>query len=67
MTFKCDRCDGTGCVCETHIAKPWEGPKACGCGGAGAPCGRCNTSVDDEWPRLPDGFKTDFDKDGWHH
>jgi hypothetical protein len=63
--MKCARCADTGWVCETHIMKPWDGPEACGCGAAGAPCGRCN--VDDEIPRLPDGFKTEIDKDGWRH
>jgi len=33
----------------------------------GAPCGRCNKSDDGEWPRLPDGFETEVDTDGWRH
>ena len=32
-------------------------PHACGCGAAGAPCGRCNPSSWDEPPRLPKGFE----------
>jgi hypothetical protein len=56
MTFKCDRCNDTGWVCESHIARPWEGPNACGCGAAGAPCGRCNRAEGKETPRLPDAM-----------
>jgi hypothetical protein len=66
-TIGCPRCDGTGWVCEAHISRPWEGPNACGCGVAGAPCGRCNNSGDDKMPRMPDGFKTEIDKDGSLH
>jgi hypothetical protein len=67
LIMACPRCDGTGRVCEAHISRPWDGPNACGCGAAGAPCGRCNNSDDGEWPRLPAGFKTDIDEDGWQH
>jgi hypothetical protein len=43
---------------------PWDGPAACGCGGAGMPCPRlCNQPADDERPRLPAGFVTDVDVD----
>ena len=45
----------------------WEGANACGCGAPGAPCGRCNNPGDDEMPRLPEGFKTKIDKDGWRN
>lgn len=37
----CLYCHGTGWVCERHMDKPWEGPNACECGGAGTNCG-CN-------------------------
>jgi hypothetical protein len=40
----CERCDGTGWVCESHINKPWEdsgSDKSCNCGGAGRNCD-CN-------------------------
>jgi hypothetical protein len=60
---RCADCDGTGWVCETHVLRPWEGPNACGCGAAAAPCGRCNNEAD-SWPRLPQGFKADPEKDG---
>ena len=30
------RLHGPFWVCENHPAKPWDGPDACGCGGAGA-------------------------------
>jgi hypothetical protein len=64
-TIRCPRYDDTGWVCEAHIARPWDGPNACACGAAGAPCGRCN--VDDGTPRMPSGFKIEADKDGWRH
>ena len=67
MKINCARCDGTGRVCEAHILRPWDGPRACGCGAAGAPCGRCNPPDQGATPRMPDGFKTVFDKDGWRH
>jgi hypothetical protein len=41
--------------------RPWEGPNACGCGAAGAPCGRCNNPSDGQPPRMPSGFKVDKD------
>jgi hypothetical protein len=62
--IRCPRCNDTGWVCEAHIARPWEGPNACGCGAAGAPCGRCNI---EDVPRLPEGFVTEVDKDGWRN
>src|SRR5262249_30991492 len=43
---KCPRCDGSRWVCEAHEDRPWEGadsPRAYKCGGAGMPCGLCNT------------------------
>jgi hypothetical protein len=50
-------------VCENHPAKPWDGPSACGCGGAGMPCPVCNVPSGDERPRPPAGFTTDIDVD----
>jgi hypothetical protein len=38
----CPRCDDIGWVCENHPDRPWEGERACQCGGAGAPCADCN-------------------------
>ena len=67
MTIKCTRCDDAGWVCESHILRPWTGPRACGCGAAGAPCGRCNAPAEGEVPRMPEGFSTEVDKDGWRH
>jgi hypothetical protein len=52
----CSRCDGTHWVCENHPERPWDGPKACGCGGAGDPCPACNDAAPGELP-LPPGFK----------
>jgi len=31
----------------------WQGPHACKCGGAGAPCPSCNNTTGDELPKLP--------------
>jgi hypothetical protein len=30
-------------------------------------CPACNKTAPGETPQLPDGFKTEFDKDGWRH
>jgi hypothetical protein len=53
---KCTLCKGIGWVCENHPHKPWEGERACNCGGAGAPCPWCNQSDAEHPPRMPDGF-----------
>jgi hypothetical protein len=47
------------------LEKPWEGERACPCGGAGMPCPNCNMT--DNEPRTPEGFRTDVDKKGWRH
>ncbi|SHH20052.1 hypothetical protein SAMN05444169_6285 [Bradyrhizobium erythrophlei] len=65
--MKCTLCEDCGWVCESHHDRPWEGKDACTCGGAGMPCPWCNLPEKDEEPRLPDGFKTEFDKKGWRH
>jgi hypothetical protein len=52
-------------VCESHPDRPWEGEHACTRGAAGAPCPRCNVPEKDEAPRLPEGFRTQFDKKGF--
>jgi hypothetical protein len=67
MSLRCTLCDDGGWVCENHPEVPWEGPRACPCGGAGAPCPRCNAPAGDDPPRLPDGFRTELDKDGWRN
>jgi len=64
--MKCPLWEDCGWVCEAHLDRPWEGEHACGCGGAGAPCPRCNVHID-EAPRMPKGYKTEFDKKGWRH
>jgi hypothetical protein len=38
---------------------------ACQCGAPGAPCPICNATNDGDAPRMPGGFKTEVDKDGW--
>jgi hypothetical protein len=58
----CPRCDDTGWVCENHPDRPWEGERACQCGGAGAPCPDCKKAKP---LRLPPGFKVEVDKKGW--
>jgi hypothetical protein len=65
MTTKCTRCDGSGLVCETHIARPWEVQRLWL--RRRSTVGRCNASDDGACPRMPDGFKTEVDKDGWRH
>lgn len=54
---RCILCDDTGWVCENHQDQPWMGPHACSCGGAGAPCPKCNQADDGDVPRLPEGFE----------
>jgi hypothetical protein len=65
--MRCLLCEDCGWVCEAHPDRPWEGEHACRCGGAGAPCPHCNASEDGTAPRMPKGFKTEFDKKGWRH
>ena len=65
--MKCVLRDDSGWVCENHPKRAWEGEHAGGCGGIGAPCPACNSPAPDDTPRLPDGFKTIIDKDGWRH
>jgi hypothetical protein len=61
--MNCSICQDTYWVCESHPAMPWDGPAACGCGGAGMPCPDCNQPADDERPALPAGLVTDVDGD----
>jgi hypothetical protein len=58
LEHTCSLCDGGGWVCEEHPDQPWQGPHACTCGAADAPCPHCN-SAEDEPPRLPNGFEPD--------
>ncbi|MCP1768328.1 hypothetical protein ABIB94_008124 [Bradyrhizobium sp. JR7.2] len=67
MTASCTNCDDLGWVCENHPDRPWEGPRACTCGGAGAPCLACNATGEGEGSRMPEGFQVEVDKDGWRH
>ncbi|UQD69343.1 hypothetical protein JEY40_25360 [Bradyrhizobium japonicum] len=66
-TTTCVNCDDLGWVCENHPERPWDGPRACTCGGAGAPCPVCNVTGEGEVPRMPKGFQVEVDKDGWRH
>ena len=54
----CSRCDDYRWVCENHPDRPWEGPRACNCGGAGAPCPACNAS-EVTMPGMPEDFVED--------
>jgi hypothetical protein len=65
--IQCIFCADTGWVCENHPRRPWEGPYGCNCGGAGMPCPTCNIPEEGAAPRMPDGFKTEVDKDGWRN
>jgi hypothetical protein len=67
LTMKCSLCEDFGWVCENHPERPWEGKHACICGAARVPCPQCIVIEDDEAPRMPDGFPTEFDKKGWRH
>ncbi|MEO8596430.1 MAG: hypothetical protein ABI759_24135, partial [Candidatus Solibacter sp.] len=71
MAAEYKACGGTGWVCEDHDNKPWgdasTSDDACHCGGAGMPCPMCNPSDPDNPPKMPDGYRTIFDKDGWRH
>jgi hypothetical protein len=68
--IECAVCDNTGWVCESHIDRPWAGASsredACECG-ARTPCLKCNSSDRDHLPRMPEGHRTIFDKDGWRN
>jgi hypothetical protein len=65
--MKCPICHDCGWVCEEHPGRPWSGPHACDCRAPGIPCPGCNLPTEDEAPRMPEGFQTDVDKDGWRH
>jgi len=55
--MKCMVCEDVGWVCENHPDQPWDGPDACTCGGAGAPCHACNRPAAGDIPRMPRGFR----------
>lgn len=59
----CQRCDNGRWVCEVHTDRPWEGARACDCGGAGAPCPDCNPSDEVTAPEMPDDFVADLNAD----
>jgi hypothetical protein len=63
--MKCTLCEDCGWVCGSHPDRPWQGEHACNCGAPGMPCAWC--PAEGETPRIPEGFKTEFDKDGWRH
>lgn len=56
----CPRCDNTRWF---HLDRPFLGGRACGCGGAGAPCPVCNKTNPadpDDVPAMPAGFTSDL-------
>ena len=57
MGIQCFRCDNSGWVCKFHQGLPWEGSRACGCGGGGAPCPDCSPSDVDNPPRMSPDFE----------
>src|SRR5579862_4265431 len=63
----CPRCDNCRWICEAHSDRPWDGPRACGCGAPGDPCPVCNRVEGDQVPEMPDGFRVDLDDKGWRH
>jgi hypothetical protein len=44
------RCDNCRWVCEDHRGRPWDGPRACTCGGAGV-----DNSFPESLTSTPDG------------
>jgi hypothetical protein len=61
---RCLLCEDCGWVCENHPSKPFDGERACTCGGAGMPCPNCNPAEEGTVPRQPKGSRTDVDKKG---
>jgi hypothetical protein len=59
MSQHCAVCDDGRFVCENHPDRPWEGERACDCGGAGMPCPACNPS-EVTLPEMPDDFQKDL-------
>jgi hypothetical protein len=55
----CARCDNCRWVCEAHPDRPWDGPRACGCGAPGDPCPVRNRVDSDTESELPEGFVVD--------
>lgn len=51
--MKCTNCDDCFWVCENHDDRPWDGDRACECGGAGMPCPKCNPSKGHHDPPKP--------------
>jgi hypothetical protein len=43
--LRCESCGSAGWVCALHRDRPWDGPRACGCGRAGVPYPTCNLSA----------------------
>jgi hypothetical protein len=65
--MKCTLYEDCGWICEAHPDRPWHGEDACDCGPPGMPCAWCNRASEGQAPRMPEGLKTEFDKDGWRN
>ena len=63
----CQACEDCFWVCENHDDKPWNGPNACPCGGAGMPCLLCNPCDEGRKPKDLAGSVTVFGREGWRH
>lgn len=59
--------DVFGCA-KNHANRAWGGASddgdACYCG---VPCPACNPSDREHKPKMPEGYRTTFDKQGWKH
>lgn len=58
----CLICKGTQWVCEYHPDISWENGDEC-CGGAGAPCPKCNPYDRDHPPAITLGTTLIWDRD----
>ncbi len=66
QSAKCQTCDDYRWVCENHPDNPWEGNRACECGGAGAPCPKCNIPDGKNYPASLEGSTLVWDiHRGW--
>jgi hypothetical protein len=61
------RCEGCLWVRESHPDTPWVGRARLRLWRRGMPCPLCNPRDEENPPRPPKGFRTDFDKNGWRH
>ena len=64
---ECQICRGALRVCEDHEDKPWGGASsredACHCGCSGMPGQACNPNDREHKPKMPEGYRTIYDRD----